>query len=233
MKQSAVAIITARGGSKRIPRKNIRNFVDRPIIAYSIEAALQAECFSEVMVSTDDQEIADIAQKLGAKIPFLRSAPNSNDTSTTANVIEEVLREYEKRGQSFEYACCIYPTAPFVTAAKLRHGLKLLSESDADSVVPVVRFGYPIQRALKIESGKLQMIWPENINAMSQDLPKSYHDVGQFYWARVNRFLAKKQLFTDHALPMEIDELEVQDIDHEIDWKLAELKYQLLTSQKR
>lgn len=225
----SVAIITARGGSKRIPRKNIKAFLGKPIIAYSIAAALEAGCFDEVMVSTDDREIADVALGFGAKVPFFRSAETSNDFSTTADVLVEVLNEYRGRGEEFTNACCIYPTAPFVTAEKLKRGYDLLTSSGADSAVPVVRFSYPIQRALKIEDGCLRMIWPEHLNSRSQDLMPAYHDCGQFYWFKVERFLQSRRIFADHAVPIEIPESEVQDIDTEEDWKIAEMKYHILT----
>lgn len=221
-----VAIITARGGSKRIPRKNIKPFLGHPIIKYSIDAAIQSNCFDEIMVSTDDKEIAEISQRLGAKIPFMRSDATSNDFATTPDVIEEVLVEYRKMGYEFGYACCIYPTAPFITPAKLKEGFNLLKEKGADSVLPVVRFSYPIQRALKIEDGRLLMIWPENLNKRSQDLMPAYHDVGQFYWLKVESFLKERVLFGKHTVPLEVPESEVQDIDNEEDWKIAEMKYQ-------
>jgi pseudaminic acid cytidylyltransferase len=222
-----IAIITARGGSKRIPRKNIKDFLGKPIIAYSIEASLQSGIFQEVMVSTDDTEIAEVAQKYGAKVPFLRSAKNSDDFATTADVLTEVLENYAQLGQNFQYACCLYPTAPFVTAEKLQKAFQLLTESNADSVVPVATFSYPIWRSLKIENGKLQMNFPENLNKRSQDLPPAYHDVGQFYFFQVAKFLSTKRLFSDFSVPLHISELEMQDIDNETDWKLAELKYQI------
>ncbi len=228
MPSSCVAIITARGGSKRIPRKNIKAFLGHPIIKYSIDAALGAGCFDEVMVSTDDGEIAEIALRLGAKVPFFRSASTANDFATTADVIEEVLFEYRKIDREFEHFCCIYPTAPFVSPATLRQGYELLRERNADTVVPVVRFSYPIQRALKIEQGRLSMIWPENRNARSQDLQPAYHDAGQFYWGRADRFLKQKRLFSDNTLPLEVPESHVQDIDTFEDWKIAEMKYSLM-----
>lgn len=228
MSNKCLAVITARGGSKRIPRKNIKDFLGSPIIKYSIDAALGTGCFDEVMVSTDDKEIAEVALSYGAKVPFFRSEATSEDYSTTADVIEEVLLEYKKRGQEFDYCCCIYPTAPFVSSRKLLHGYNLLKDSGADSVIPVVRFSYPIQRALKIENGKLEMVWPENMNVRSQDLMPAYHDCGQFYWFRVDRFFKQKRLFTEYTIPLEVPESEVQDIDNEEDWKVAELKYKTL-----
>jgi pseudaminic acid cytidylyltransferase len=164
---NSLAIITARGGSKRIPRKNVKNFLGYPIIKYPIEAAIESKCFDEVMVSTDDKEIALISKKFGAVVPFIRSQSNSGDFSTTADVIEEVLAEYRKRSRSFEYCCCIYPTAPFVTPQLLQKSFRVLKENKADAVLPVVCYSYPIQRALKIERGKVVMDWPENLNKRS------------------------------------------------------------------
>ncbi len=231
--EKCLAIITARGGSKRIPGKNIKLFLGHPIIKYSIDAALRAGCFEEVMVSTDDSEIAEIAEKLGAKVPFLRSEAASNDFATTADVIEEVLLEYKLRGKEFEHCCCIYPTAPFISQERIREGFDMLRNADADSVIPVVSFSYPIQRAFKIENGYLTMIWPENLNTRSQDLIPAYHDAGQFYWLNVKSFLKEKKLYTADTIPLIISELEVQDIDNEEDWKIAELKYNILHITRR
>jgi N-acylneuraminate cytidylyltransferase len=230
---NSVAIITARGGSKRIPKKNIKQFLGRPIISYTIEAALQAGCFDEVMVSTDDPEIAEVSKKYGAQIPFLRSKTTSNDFSTSAEVLEEVIREYEKINKQFEYFCCLYPTAPFITPEILRNGFRILKESNADSLLPVVRFSYPIQRALKIENGRLAMIWPENLAARSQDLMPAYHDAGQFYWCNTTRFRDQKKLFSEYAVPIVVPESHVQDIDNPEDWKIAEIKYTMLINDSK
>jgi len=223
-----IAIITARGGSKRIPRKNIKTFLGQPIIKYSIEAALQSGCFDEVMVSTDDREIADVAKRFGAKVPFYRSPESSTDHAMTAPVLEEVIGEYAKRGTHFEYLCCIYPTAPFITAEKLKKAVAMLKESGADCVLPVTRFSYPIQRALKIENNRAAMIWPENYNVRSQDLPPAFHDCGQFYCMKTRSLLEQKRLFAEYTVPLEIPESEVQDIDNEEDWKVAEMKFRYL-----
>lgn len=222
---SCVAIITARGGSKRIPRKNIRSFLGTPIIAYSVKAALNSGCFDEVMVSTDDAEIAAVAEKYGAKIPFTRSAATSDDHATTVEVIWEVLKEYQKNGKSFDYCCCLYPTAPFVTAEKLQKAFELLKNTGAESVLPVTAFSFPILRSFKIENDLLKMNWPEYMNSRSQDLPPSYHDSGQFYFLKTSTVFEKKKLFTDLTFPIIVPESEVQDIDNEEDWKIAELKY--------
>jgi len=216
--KKCIAIITARGGSKRIPRKNIKEFLGSPIIKYSIDAALEAGCFDEVMVSTDDDEIAEIALNLGAKIPFIRSKENSNDFATTANVLTEVLNSYKKLGAEFEYTCCIYPTAPFVTAKKLSLSYEKLVESGAKTLVPVVSFGFPILRSFKIEAGLVRMNWPEYMQTRSQDLQPAYHDCGQFYFFNTASFL-------------QMPESEVQDIDTEEDWKIAEIKYTFLLNK--
>lgn len=226
---SSVAIITARGGSKRIPKKNIKDFCGKPIIAYSIEAALQSELFDEVMVSTDDEDIAEVAQQYGAKVPFMRSEKNSDDFATTDDVLKEVLREYEKQGLYFDMMCCIYPTAPFVTSQKLKDAYKRFVTSGVDMLQPVVAFSFPPQRAFIITGGTLNYKHPECALMRSQDLEKMYHDAGQFYIYRVESFLDKiVQGKNIDMLPFEIDELEVQDIDNITDWKLAEIKFRVM-----
>lgn len=228
-----VAIITARGGSKRIPRKNVKEFLGKPILLYSIEAALESGMFDEVMVSTEDAEIAQLAEKAGAKVPFFRSENTAGDYATTTDVIEEVLAAYKERGMEFEYACCIYPTAPFVTADCLCEAMTTLESSGADSLIPVVRFSFPPQRAVIINDGKMQFKWPENMFARSQDLEPFYHDCGQFYCIKTESFLREKKLFMSDTLAYERPESEVQDIDTMEDWKLAELKYRMLMQKDR
>ena len=223
-----LAVITARGGSKRIPRKNIKDFCGKPIMAYSIEAALKSEVFDTVMVSTDDREIAEIAEKHGATVPFFRSEKTSNDFAVTSQVLAEVLEEYESRGQCFDRVCCIYPTAPFITAERLRTAMELLEEKQADSVLPVVRFSFPPQRGVVLEDGFLKFKWPEHRNTRSQDLEPFYHDVGQFYCVNVESFREQQVLVMEKTVPLILSEMEIQDIDTEEDWKLAELKYQML-----
>ena len=224
----ALAIITARGGSKRIPRKNIKEFVGKPILAYSIEAALKSGVFDEVMVSTEDEEIAEIAKKYGANVPFYRSEKTSNDYATTVDVIEEVVDEYEKRGKTFDTIVCIYPTAPFVTAERLKEAVEKLNSSDADTLIPVVSFSYPPQRAMVIKDDMLVFNDARYLNSRSQDLEKHYHDAGQFYVTKADSFKKYREFMVGKVLPMELSELEVQDIDNEVDWKLAELKYKLI-----
>ena len=178
----AVAIITARGGSKRIPRKNIKDFCGKPIIAWSILAARQSGVFDEIMVSTDDKEIANVAQEWGAEVPFYRSSKASDDFATTADVLKEVLTSYEEKGSHFEYACCIYPTAPFITDKKLMDAFNMLKNMDVDAVIPVTRFSFPIWRSFKMEGGRIFYNWPEYAPRRSQDLPPAFHDCGHFYY---------------------------------------------------
>lgn len=223
-----IAIITARGGSKRIPRKNIKEFCGKPILAYSIEAAVGSGIFDTVMVSTDDEEIAAIAKQNGAEVPFYRSEKTANDFATTNDVLLEVLEEYEKRGEHFDKGCCIYPTAPFVTSKKLQEAVKQLTESDADTLIPVVAFSYPPQRAMVVENDRLVFKYPEYLDSRSQDLQPHYHDVGQFYVFRTEAFKKNQKLMVGNILPMIVSELEVQDIDNLTDWKIAEMKYQLM-----
>ncbi|MCR4990328.1 MAG: pseudaminic acid cytidylyltransferase [Lachnospiraceae bacterium] len=223
-----IAIITARGGSKRIPGKNIKEFCGQPMLAYSIKAALDSGIFDTVMVSTDDEKISDIAKKYGADVPFMRSEKTSDDHATTTDVLIEVLDEYEKRGEKYEMACCIYPTAPFLNGTRLKEAFETLNGSDADTLVPVVAFSYPPQRALVIENERLIFKYPEYLDSRSQDLQKHYHDAGQFYMFRTEAFIKNKDLLLGNIIPMELSEMEVQDIDNEVDWELAELKYQLL-----
>ncbi|MGN0377029.1 MAG: pseudaminic acid cytidylyltransferase [Suilimivivens sp.] len=227
MSGKKLAIITARGGSKRIPRKNIKEFCGKPILCYSIEAALQSEAFDEVMVSTDDTEIAGIALKAGASVPFFRSAEMSGDYASTDDVIMEVLKEYEKNGLTFDAFCCIYPTAPFLTGKRLKAAMDLLES--ADSVMPVVPFSYPPQRGLIVnEQGFVERQFPEYATARSQDLQKIYHDCGQFYACRTAPFMEAGTTDVERLVPLVLSEMEVQDIDTIEDWEIAEIKYRRL-----
>ncbi len=223
-----ICIIPARGGSKRIPRKNVRSFLGKPIMAYSIEAALKSEAFDEVMVSTDDAGIAEVAERYGAHVPFFRSPEMSSDMAMTAPVLIEVLDEYARRGEVFSCCCCLYATAPFVKPQRLHEGMRLLEASGADSVLPVVKFSYPPQRGQVIRDGKVEMIHPENYNVRSQDLEPVYHDVGQFYCLRSDSLRREERLFCGVTVPVVLPETEVQDIDSEEDWKIAEMKYKML-----
>ncbi len=221
-----IAVITARGGSKRIPKKNIKEFCGKPILAYSIQAAIESQMFDEVMVSTDSQEIANIAIEYGAKVPFMRSDSTSNDFATTNDVLKEVFSEYESRGEHFDVAVCIYPTAPFITSEKIKKALLLMEEKHADAVTPVVKYSYPPQRAFVVREGVLQYQFPENATRRSQDLEPVYHDCGQFYVKKVDNIL--NGLKEIRKVPFIMPETEVQDIDTEEDWKLAEMKYQMM-----
>jgi len=224
-----LAIIPARGGSKRIPKKNIKPFLGKPILAYSIEAALNSNMFDEVMVSTDDNEIADIALKYGAKVPFLRSKKNADDFATTFDVIEEVVTYYKTQGVIYNYACCIYPTAPFTTSKKLQTFYDFLIKKEFDCVFPVLKYSYPIQRALVLnKDNKMSMRSPEYIVTRSQDLEDTYHDAGQFYWFNVTQLMKAKSLWTDNTGSLEISEMEAQDIDNIEDWEVAEFKFKTL-----
>lgn len=183
------------------------------------------------MVSTDDEEIAKTSESYGAKIPFLRSESNSNDFATTADVLKEVIDEYEKKGDHYDYLCCIYPTAPFILPERLREAISLLKENDADCVLPVTRYSYPIQRSLKIENNRAIMLWPENYAKRSQDLAPTYHDCGQFYCMKTESLRNQMKLFAEYTVPIILPESEVQDIDNEEDWKIAEMKYKLLRTK--
>jgi pseudaminic acid cytidylyltransferase len=222
-----LAIIPARGGSKRIPRKNIREFCGKPIIAYSIETALQSGLFDDVMVSTDDAEIAQIARQYGATIPFMRSPETANDHAGIFEVLREVLDRYARKERRFTQVCCLLPTAPLLLESDLREALELLKREDFDSVFPVTTFSYPILRALTRDGDRTRMIWPENYAARSQDLQPAFHDCGLFYWINALRILPKGRMFTDNSGTIVLPETRVQDVDTEEDWKICELKYRL------
>ena len=222
-----ICIIPARSGSKRIPRKNIKGFLGKPIMAYSIEAALKSGLFDEVMVSTDDNEFADVARKYGANVPFLRSEATANDYAGTEDVIFEVLGRYEELGKSYDIVCCLYSTAPFVTADRLKESFALLGEN-VDASFTMVQYSYPVQRSLKInKEGYMEMNFPQYFDARSQDLDPIYHDAGQFYFAKVNAFKEEKRLWCKRTVPLVLSELEVQDLDTLTDWQLAEMKFNL------
>lgn len=225
----SLCIIAARGGSKRIPRKNIKPFMGKPMICYAVDAAIDSHLFDEVMVSTDDIEIADIAKRSGAHVPFMRSAATANDFATTRDVLVEVIEEYGKRSKQFEEFACIYPCVPFLTAEILVDAHKKFAVSDADALLPVVKFSFPIQRAQKInDNGFLEYREPENAPRRSQDLEPMYHDVGMFYFYKTNSFLSDSLL---RITPFVMSEERVQDIDTMDDWKVAEMKYKILCGQ--
>ena len=226
---TSLAIIPARGGSKRIPKKNIKPFLGKPIIAYSIEVALKSKLFDEVMVSTDDEEIAKIALEYGAKVPFFRSKKNADDYATTADVIKEVLEYYKKAGKNYDKACCIYPTAPLLTEFHLTEAFKLLNENQFNTVFSILPYGYPVDRSLVLNdsNGLVVMKYPEHLHSRSQDLERRYHDAGQFYWFSIEHFENSNLLFTKNSGALVLSEMEAQDIDNDVDWKLAELKYRI------
>lgn len=225
--KSVLAIIPARGGSKRIPRKNIKDFLGKPIIAYSIKAALESGLFEEVMVSTDDSEISEIATRFGAKVPFLRSIDASGDTAGIAEVVVEVLEAYKKIGKTFDQFCCIFPCAPFTSPQKLKDALDLLNTGSSDIVFPVVEFAHPTAREFHLENGAIKLLHPEHMGTRTQDLKPTYHDTGQFYFGNVSGFDGKS-FWNSKCSGIPVSSREVQDIDVEDDWILAEAKYKLL-----
>lgn len=228
---STLAIITARGGSKRIPRKNIRPFRGRPMLAWAVEAALSADIFDTVMVSTDDQEIAELAISFGAQVPFMRSSENADDFSTTSDVLSEVLARYSALGTHFDHSCCIYPTAPFIQSTDLIDGYQMMLSGEFDVVMPVAEFSYPIWRSLNRDDNKrVALNFPENLNKRSQDLPPSYHDAGQWYWFRTQEFLNSGTLLGENTGSVVLRAMQVQDIDTDEDWALAEVKHKTLFS---
>ena len=228
----SIAIITARGGSKRIPRKNIKDFCGKPILAYSIEAALESGIFDEVMVSTDDEEIAAIAREYGASVPFMRSEMTASDFATAPEVVLEVLEEYEKRGTHYDVGLLLYPTAPFVTGAKLKDASEKFFASDADTLVAVVQFSYPPQRAMIMKEGRLVFEYPQYLDSRSQDLEPHYHDVGQFLMFHTEAFKQNRRLLVGNLLPYVVSEMEVQDIDNQTDWEIAEMKYRVMKEKE-
>ena len=224
-----IAIIPARGGSKRIQKKNIKLFNGKPILAYAIANAINSKLFDEIIVSTDDKEIAEIAITFGASVPFFRSEKNSDDFASTFDVIKEVIDYYtDNEGCKFNYACCLYPCTPLIDYCILQQSFDTLINQKFDLVYPIVKYGYPIQRALKIDSdNKVKMIHPEFLFTRSQDLDATYHDAGQFYFFKVNEIMAQKKILTDNTGYVIVSEMDVQDIDTYEDWSLAENKYRL------
>lgn len=225
LSMSSIAIITARGGSKRIPRKNIKDFCGKPIIAYSIEAALESNLFDEVMVSTDDAEIAEIAKSFGANVPFLRSAETSDDYATTADVLREVLNKYAASGKVFDIMCCLYPTAPFVSSSELIEAWRMI-EDGAPSVIPVTSFDFPPQRGFDLlPDDTIRYTYPEYATTRSQDLPSVVHDCGRFYMMKTDAYLANNSVLVNGCKALFIAPALVQDIDTLQDWEMAEFKY--------
>lgn len=223
------AIIPARGGSKRIPRKNIRLFNGIPMIAWSIQAAINSGCFDRVIVSTDDEEIASIANSYGAETPFLRPEDISDDYATTSEVVGHAIRHERSEGRDLDYVCCIYPTAPFINISNLKKGLEIIQARDYEYVFSATSYAFPIGRAFSFKTmDGLQMIFPENEKVRSQDLKDAFHDAGQFYWSRAQTWLDFKPIFSSKSFPLLLPRMEVMDIDTEEDWEEAEIKFKLL-----
>jgi N-acylneuraminate cytidylyltransferase len=226
---TCVAIIPARGGSKRIPRKNIRPFAGQPIIGYSIKTALQSQLFDRVIVSTDDPEIAEVAESFGAEVPVLRPAELADDFTGTNDVVKYCLKILKEQKYAVDFACCLYATAPFVTINSLRAGYERLLETGKAFAFSVTSFPFPIQRALKIDShGHVEPFSPENTYKRSQDLEEAYHDAGQFYWGRSEAFLNNTVMYSDESVPVVLPRHLVQDIDTLEDWRRAELMFAAL-----
>ena len=217
-----VAVIPARGGSKRIPRKNIRDFCGKPMLAWSIDAALASGCIDRVIVSTDDREIAEVARRRGAEVPFLRPANLADDYVGTTAVVQQAVRQLIADGVDVAETCCLYATAPFVTGEDLRRGLDLLIKNEASYAFSVATYSFPIQRALRLtERGRIAMYHPEYADTRSQDIEEAYHDAGQFYWGTRAAWLAAEAIYTDHSVPVVLPRYRVQDIDTPEDWERA------------
>lgn len=230
---SMIAVITARGGSKRIPRKNIKDFMGKPMLAYAISAALESNLFDKVMVSTDDEEIADVARKYGAEVPFMRSAKTSDDFATTRDVLVEVVEEYVKRGENFDQLCCIYPCVPFLTADSLKKAYAIM-QNGAIAVQPVCKYPVPVEWAFAIdEKNELVPRDEAALSIRSQDLTSFYYDVGMFYFFTVKNMLDENAVVPKGTQPYIMDELECQDIDTMEDWHVAELKYRMLNMEEK
>jgi N-acylneuraminate cytidylyltransferase len=224
-----LCVIPARGGSKRIPRKNIKSFNGKPIIAYSIDTALKSGCFDKVIVSTDDQEIANLAIKQGAEVPFIRPAELANDHAGTLPVVKQAIEWFEQNDTPPDEVCCLYATAPFIQTQALQKAYQQLQKNKADYCFTVTSFPFPIQRAIKVtKKNKIEMFQPEYLNTRSQDLEEAYHDAGQFYWGKASSFKAMEPLFSNNASPYLLPRYLVQDIDTPEDWLKAELMYQVL-----
>lgn len=227
-----IAIIPARGGSKRIPRKNIKIFGRKPMIAWSIEAALQSACFDRVIVSTDDQEIAEVAKAYGAEVPFMRPPELADDHTTTTSVIGHAIQWQQLNGETPSAVCCIYPTAPFVRGLDLLQGLKIMNKLDCDYVFSATSYAFPVQRAIKLnKEGRVEMFQPEYFNTRSQDLEESFHDAGQFYWGRPEAWLEGKPVFSVNSVPIILPRYRVQDIDTIEDFERAEILFKIMQAE--
>ena len=230
-KTNCIAIIPARGGSKRIPKKNIKDFFGKPLIAYSIEIALKSNLFEKVIVSTDDNDIAKIAKKYGAEVPFLRPNKLSDDFTGTGDVIKHALNYLESKGETYSYVCTIYATAPLLQVQYLKEGFQKLKSSNTKQAFGVTTMPFPIQRTFKITSnGRCQMFTPEHFMTRSQDLEEAYQDAGQFYWENT-QIISNEIPFGKDSIPIIIPRYLVQDIDTEEDWKRAEYMFQAVNAQ--
>jgi pseudaminic acid cytidylyltransferase len=226
-----LAVIPARGGSKRIPRKNIKPFAGKPMIVWSIDAALESGCFDRIVVSTDDEEIAAIASKAGADVPFIRPSDLSDDYTGTIPVVAHAISWMQENALAAETVCCIYATAPFVRAEDIRRGRSILEEGGADYAFSVTSFPFPIQRAIRVKTeGRVEMFWPEHFASRSQDLEEAFHDAGQFYWGRAEAWLAGRPLFSPQAAAVVLPRHRVQDIDTPEDWQRAEFMFTALNA---
>lgn len=222
-----LAVIPARGGSKRIPRKNIRSFFGKPMVAWSIETAQESKCFDSIVVSTDDPDIAEVARSCGAMVPFMRPADLSDDYTGTIPVVEHAIAWHCEHGLLPDYVCCIYATAPFMVADDLRVALAALVQEECDYVFPVAGYGFPIQRAIRITANnRAEMLYPEQFGTRSQDLEEVYHDAGQFYWGKTKAWTNGKPIFSSDAVPLVVPRHRVQDIDTPEDWSRAELMFE-------
>jgi len=227
-----VAIIPARGGSKRIPRKNIKDFCGKPMIAWSIEAAKASGCFDKIIVSTDDQEIADIAQKWGAEVPFMRPPELSDDYAGTIPVIRHAIEWLEANQNKVSFACCVYATAPFLSSIDLRTGWELMTVGEHDYAFSVTSYAFPIQRAIRItKQGRIAMINPQHFKTRSQDLEEAWHDAGQFYWGTAEAWCEERTIFGDGSVPVKLLRHRVQDIDTPEDWIRAELLFRVMQAE--
>lgn len=227
-----LAVIPARGGSKRIPRKNIKLFCGKPMIAWSIEAALQSGCFDQVIVSTDDAEIAEVARQHGATVPFMRPAELSDDYTGTIPVIRHAIEWLMAQGQQTDQVCCLYATAPFVTPEDIRRGLDILTDTGCDYAFSVTSYAFPIQRAIRIDAeNRVEMFSPEHFNTRSQDLEEAWHDAGQFYWGQADAWGNNKMIFSPASTPVRLERHRVQDIDTPEDWLRAEWMFKAMQAQ--
>lgn len=227
-----IAVIVARGGSKRIPRKNLRQFAGKPLLAHPISFALQSQLFEHVVVSTDDAEIASVAQQWGAKVPFIRPADLSDDHAIIDSVLMHALSESEKVFGPIDEACCLFPSAPFFSDEDFRIALETMTAHAATSSFPIVKYDFPIEQAFKLDGAHPRPVWPDKMMSRSQDLASYFHDAGLFYWVHVDRFKKSGAIFAEDSVAIVIPAERCQDINTESDWLLAEMKYRILSSAR-